>query len=625
VSEVFSGVASIVAKDSQNIHEASDLLPDQHIGSPLYFRHGPNNDEYMMIPVMDFSDDHQRGGSVLVVDRNGCPVTSSDCSFDANSVISLGDNSTTFYPTQISSIESTNGGIQFIITGMGVGDQGTRTPMVASIQMGAESVEEHLENHQSANGVCSLDSCQLVSLQGNVTGDALPDTAGGMLVHNGALYFSAMTKANSEALVLYRSEATAVQQQNESVDVEAIELYTQDTLNGRIVTAMADRPVHMDGSDFVPVCLSRTITCDQGTMQQQEVEENESFYAPSVSSLWHWVAPTCYAAESNSGSGSENVGIDVDGEEDGDVGGFNPMGGTEAGAGSVNEHILQNENGQEGTQANTGNSCNPQQANDGKIYLYDLAGVRAPILLANHNYACNSLQNIEGSLLVSGRLTTQIISNAGIELAVQSDGAQAAQIYTDEMTDPVNGIYADGFYVDEAAFTDSSMQEVQSPIITWNSGTHVQAFPDGTLGVSIGNRTVPFSGGGLDQQNVITVDVQANDPGGRIVSNIQTDWTNLNQSDIRTAQTIGEDALADRSVLLAGELYANPNYGGLRTAPMPIPSIFPSMDEQAWQKFFVDFYHPSDIDGQYYYNQEIPSDLSICGQSADANLCTYVQ
>jgi hypothetical protein len=272
--------------------------------------------------------------------------------------------------------------------------------------------------------------------------------------------------------------------------------------------------------------------------------------------------------------------------------------------------------------------CEHTPLEDGFVVLYDMAGVQSPITVAEHNYTCTALQSVGDNLMVGGRLITQIIHEQTLEDILSGQLAQGdadfPMLYTDEMYNSVTGQYADAYYPLGVNFSGGGDQYASA--ITWNSGTMVQLFDDGRLGVAMGNRLIPVTGSALSEQTVITMDM---DPGGmqdRIFSNIRTELANLNTSRVSNMYHEGQTTFSTDAVL-PGVMYGGTDGKGgpRRTEPMALPLISEEpMDESQWKDFFLDYYDPADRRGGVDYNVAVPADgPGPCNANSIPSTCQF--
>ncbi|MEZ4818621.1 MAG: hypothetical protein R3A45_01540 [Bdellovibrionota bacterium] len=578
------------AKASGDIHSVSGLGAKEHIGKPLYFRNPSDDQDYIILPVMNLDETNPAAGKLLFLDRDGCPVTGG-CPTPENApptnefIVSFGDANNKFYPSHVETI-NVNGQTKLLIGGMGM-VAGTRSPMMATIDVGSGSIHSALTN-ATPGTLCSMANCTLHVLSAQAAGTSMKDTASGMLYHNNEVWVSSLTKsdpANGE-VTMYKSTLGA----SGFGSFTQVTLNTGNTAQDRVVSAVGDKFFNHNGVVYLPVCLSRTLPCTRtpagggGIIISPPPNGGGGTLGNSASldHLWRRLnlVDTCYADEETVGGGIGTVSVE-----------------------------------------NTGTPCTAAAQEDGKIYLYPASGTGSPIHIADHNYLCTTLQSVGNNLMVGGKLVTQVLHEEEI-LAVLESGDTPPLLYTDEIADAGSSSYADAYLTFNSAFPESTATvggEVSyyGPTITWNSGTNVNVFNDGSLGVALGNRYIPSSGGNMFQQSVITMDMNPGGMNDRVVSNILTVMSNLNQSNV--SSSFHEQKLnLSGDVVLPGVMYYSQS--SPRTEVMPLPYIETAMSETKWFEFFLDYYDPKDRVTDTDYNIETPDETqAVCTNSIPAS------
>lgn len=558
------------AKDSGDIHTVSGLGPTEHIGKPLYFRNPNDDQDYVILPVLNLDENATDAGKLLFLNRDGCPVTagcptSGSAPSDYEFIVSFGDSSNQFYPTHVETVTDSGGNSVLLVGGMGMSG-GVRTPMMATIEVGTGDMASILDS-SSGGTLCSIPNCTLHTL--NTGSASIRDTASGVFELNGEIWMSSLTKssADDDDLVLYKTTLNT----SGSLDpITQVTLNTGNTTKDRVVTAVGDKPFHFEGVDYIPVCLSRSIPCHRDVESTETGTEAET--SAFLQNVFEAISPvqTCYAT----GSGSSDP-------------------------------------------------CDAGPLEDGKIYLYPLDGSSSPKHIVDHNYLCTALQSVGDNLLIGSRLVTQVADQEEI-LNVLKGIEEPLILYTDEIASQSSDIYADAYLTYNSAFNAKPVPgqppSPYGPFITWNSGTNVHKFHDGSLGVALGNRKIPDTGTDINEQSVITMDM---DPGGmsdRVTSNIRTEYANLNASGVSSSFHEEQINLSGH-VVLPGTMYytsAKP-----RTSVMGLPYLEDSMDESDWLEFFMDIYDPKDRERDIDYNIDNPNPSSAadCSDSIPAT-CT---
>jgi|GEM_PF-2710494 len=579
---------------SDDLHRISELAPQEQMGKPIYYKSYADDAAFIVTPVMDLSRSGEKG-KLVFTHRNGCPakescalaesITERATQFDF--VVEFGDDQHQFFPSQVQEVTDANGHKSLVVGGLGLKD-GQRVPMMARVNLGDRTMSEVLAPSVNGSGLCSIANCELHILDQQSLGQKIRDTAGGFFQQGNELYVSSLTKAasNEKYVRLFKTE---LKSDGIYADFSEVVLDVGETGQGRVITAVSNAPIHYKGEQYLPICLSRSIPCMDG-MQY----EDNTVAPPAEPSQ---VPP----AEDDQASVIEASLIKV-------LNFFNPIG----------ECLAQG-----------ATPCDFKDQSDGKIMLYPLSGTGTPVEVAQHNYLCSSLQTVGTNLLVSGKLVTQPLKGDYI-LDVIDGHKGPKKMYTDELAsigfnDPDNiedgALYADGYLTLKSGFEEDfevemdmmNQEENYGSSITWNTGTSITQFPDGSLGFALGNKNNDPNGTSDPVQNVITVDMS---PGGmrdRVTSSINTALDNLSAS-IVTSSYHGASQEFKGEVIIPGVMlvdFIDPaegqGYEG-RTARMPIPRLLPpaEMDQGAWIDFFFDYHDPKDqVTGKDYAAKQI--------------------
>ena len=225
---------------------------------------------------------------------------------------------------------------------------------------------------------------------------------------------------------------------------------------------------------------------------------------------------------------------------------------------------------------------------DGGVYLYNLSTPSAPIQIAQHNFRCTSLQNVNGNLLIGGKLINQIEKKEVIDSIVQGATTTVPMIYTDEVAFEDSGVknYADGYYRSMSGPKSGEALRAALPVFGWNTGLSVQKTSKTNFSIVLGNRTMisTTNRGNVDQQDFTIVNIDMGGMENRVLATIKTDFNNLNQSDV--SAKFNEDQMNMPDVLLPGNFYTPTTP---RQTLAAIPLLKPTMTEANWFDFVMDY------------------------------------
>ena len=262
---------------------------------------------------------------------------------------------------------------------------------------------------------------------------------------------------------------------------------------------------------------------------------------------------------------------------------------------------------------------------DGKILLYNLTTPgSAPIEIANHNFKVNSMASMNGNLVFSGKLVTQIMKEEDIAALIQGNQTTVPTYYTDELANyiPATGStpavkeYADGYFTLSQAYQNQSSNTYQQ-VLGWNTGFNATKTGDMSFGFVLGNQsymniTSPKPAT-YQQQDFTTLSVNFGGMSERVIAAIDTDFNNLEASQVVAKYDKQESKLPN--VLLPGVMYAATKP---RSEAAPLPALQKTMDEKAWVAFYQDFVDIADHSANQTPIQYLPDPnaaLFQCGNS----------
>jgi hypothetical protein len=541
-NDQFQEAGRTLANSSGNL--ADNLLDfnGKMIGQPLYMKRGGTStqatdlyipgsgDIDVVVPVSSLnaaSETFENGKLVLFKDDGTLAGTSED---DTEIRFSAGANSY-FYPSTMT--ETTSGGYTTVLVGgFSVTTDNpsnpttvTRTPTMATITFDSSftfreyvAANNNISNFAgqqctsgtcTTGGGCSLLNCKLKTIAPSefVSGTSpasigrLKDTSAGIATDGGDVYVASMTRSigADSTMSIYKTNTSMTQFTEKVVDDTGIS-------SQRVISALAQSPITIAGTKYLPICTSRSIST---------------------------------AAQSN-----------------------------------------------------------PQE--DGKILLYDLSGATAaPIEIATHNYKCKTLTTMGGSLVVAGKLVTQVITDEEIA-AIVAGNQPAKPVYTDEVANHIRqtntNIYADGYYTLSGAYVNPVPTAPSGPtyqnVLGGHTGFSSMQLDPLTYGVVMGNKSMmiypgrpgdpPING---EQNDFTTMTVNFGGMAERVIASIDTDFGNLNASGVVTKYGRGESKIP--AILLPGNLYSNDL--SPRTTPAKLPAVATTMDDREWFDFYQDY------------------------------------
>lgn len=544
---------------------------NEQIGKPLYLNYGSSSNSEVVVPASTFQStneglmDLSSKGALYVYNPQGCAVNPTNgCDPSANHsaiTFNLGTDKR-FFPNTVAQVTLDNGDRRIIVGGVAMTNKDDSGRAVVSRVPGIGVITLHpgetLASKLASSGgtpTCSISGCEWHQID-NVT-----DTANYALVdtahiatdpsHTDTIYVATMTKQSGEASTssVYKGIWNGTSY-NYSRFAGVV-----GTEDGKIISAISDHPIKVGNETYLAVCLTKKMSsscggeCVSGVIPE-EINPNDP-------------------APPNLGGGAGGSG--------GTPGRGNDAGGSSGGVTNSN------------TLADT----------LGEIQLVRQgSGALSPgITLIRHNYRCSAInEDLNGNLIVSGRLTVQPIPYAAVKKAVEYSAIPAASdkqqllltnnvLYLDEAVSVENAqtIYADYYQVDPSTYEDP---RGDTQYIGWLTGTSTVEFADGTFGMVNGNKyrvatdlneakevvkATEYSNAGISKIELAGM----ND---RVVATIQTDPNNINNSIISATYAKRSNELP--SVYIPGSFMVDSVH--IRATPTPLPSVTPSMSEQSW-------------------------------------------
>lgn len=510
------------ADNSENVTDTNSLNNEQQIGQPLYFRNPGSDDISVITPItyLNKSDGTFQNGKLVVMNKSGCPITSNSCLQDSASEItfqSSGDNSY-FYPNTMVQVTDDPTKNKILVGGFSVTvDNSTlpptikREPAMAKIEFPIDqTLYDTMKGNTSSGTLCSLSGCKLEYLDTSSLGageDRFKDTAGGFATDSdNNVYVASLTHENGSdsSLSIYKTRFGGASPLGLK-PFEEVVVDSSGVAEDRVISAIAQSPIKINGTDYLPMCLSRSLA-------------------------------------------------------DGGI---------------------------------------PQT--DGKIYLYNLAGTAtAPIEIGKQNFKCTSLQQVNGNLLIGGKLVFQVMQYEEIAAIVNGDTIVVPTFYTDEIAQHIDAgdinYYADAYKTLPSIYNEPAPSDYQQ-VLGYNTGLSASPLSPTEFGIVVGNRAMISQDGGVtgtetvDQQDFTTLTVTMGGMAERVLATINTDAQNLNRSEV-DAQ-FGEAQLDIPSVLLPGVFYFNPVTP--RQILAALPTITTGMSEANWFDFYIDYIDIHDL------------------------------
>ncbi|MEZ4845633.1 MAG: hypothetical protein R2877_01290 [Bdellovibrionota bacterium] len=364
--------------------------------------------------------------------------------------------------------------------------------------------------------------------QNSILSSRLRDTAGGIAVDGDKVYVASMTRTNASdsTLSIYETNSSMNNFVEKTVDT------TGSISSSRVISAIAQAPINVEGVKYLPVCTTRSVDA-AGTSTPQE---------------------------------------------------------------------------------------------DGKIILYNLTtSGQPPIEIANHNYKCKTLTAMGSNLVVAGNHVTQVMNQEEIAAVVSGAQPTPKMLYTDEIYNHIKetntNIYADGYYTLPAAYVHpaAAPQQYQNVLGNHTGFTAMQLDPL-TFGVVMGSRA---NVDGFDkygnqanivQQDFTTMTVNFGGMAERVIASIDTDFGNLNASEVVTKYGQGESRIP--AIILPGNLYSRVSRGEEpRTTPALLPQLQTGMTENQWFEFFQNYNTAAADNGPLHFMPSPVEATFACGNS----------
>jgi len=504
---------------SGNVHNIGQMLNFEQIGRPLLYEDG-DDEKYVMIPLSSLLDIGSESaladqgifykGKLVFFKPNGC-AASDNCgnNFDqsaytpgasAQYVVHFGDDQRDFYPTHVQEILDEGFKPHLVVSGMGV-EGGKIKPMVATLAVAADkTIPEQLSEISVNNSDgCSVDKCKLQTLKDSPTSTGtIHDAVNGFLHHDNKMFTVALSKDDpfDQKIEIFQ---TSINSSGGVEDFLRLKEVNTSLARGRVVTAVSDKPLLLDGKPYAPVCLSRSLPCTSS-------------------------CPEGYAADE-----------------------------------------------------------------DGRVVLLSLdpSAEGGLVEVASHNYKCSSLDTFGDHLFVGGRLKNTVITPdeiKGISLGYQTP----VIINTDEKAEENENHYADTFAVDVSGLKGPDGAAIdQNSDFTWNTGMHIQTFSNGRIGAVFGNRFLDEADANISDQSVLSVQLSKAGEALKLLTSIQTDMRNLNNSLVHMLFS-EQDLELPSGGILPGRLVA---FNSPRGKMLPLPDITSNMTNM-WLPFFLNLNNP---------------------------------
>lgn len=536
----------------------------ENIGKPLYLVNA-NGENEMLVPVSTLVLDGNGNmagssdGAIYVYNANGCAVNDSSCAPTSDSVIKfIAGNNTKFFPNTIAQVSLGNGQRRIIVGGIAITNaEGSvvRKPGFGYIDLSdSQTLTNALDNAQGGTDTCSIKNCHWKTVETN-TADLmnLTDSANISVNPNepNEIYVAPMTKKvgkSSMSSVFRGVWSGSAYSFSKFADI-------QGTESSKVVTAISDKPVRILGTDYLAVCVSKSMddTCNGECMtkstSQTSVEVNQTVLQ------------------------AQGVGDHSEGDEEVSEG-TGKGGGSPVDVYGEIKLIKQGSGILEGQQG---------------------------ITIVKHNYRCSSLSVDSGNnLIVSGRLTIQPIPYQEIKAAALKGTSDRANdiLFLDEIASGSgsNAVYADYYQVDPQTYA----AEATPQYIGWLTGVSAVEFSNGTFGILNGNKmklaanymengtgaTQEFSNAGISEVRLAGIS-------DRVVASIETDPTNINKSVITATYVAQTSELP--SVYIPGKFFVDP--ANPRLNPTPLPSMPATISESSWFSLYMSMLTPQGDDG----------------------------
>ncbi|MCB0326333.1 MAG: hypothetical protein KDD52_01830 [Bdellovibrionales bacterium] len=223
-------------------------------------------------------------------------------------------------------------------------------------------------------------------------------------------------------------------------------------------------------------------------------------------------------------------------------------------------------------------------------------------IVATHNYRCGGVVNLDGNMVIAGRLLNQTISQTELENIVSGAGS-APMLYLDEIAGQDSGggnKYADAFFVDPTSYSSEGLNQAgQGQRVSWLSGVSGVKLDDGKYNLVASNnfRVTPDGGSTLlDYQDAGIFQLTTAGMTEKVFASIQTDFSNLNASDVSASLILSEGDQIP-SVFPAGQFYTAPSTESSPRGPTSLPSMPPAISEQGWIELYNEMMSQQSEDG----------------------------
>ncbi|MEZ4704471.1 MAG: type II secretion system protein [Bdellovibrionota bacterium] len=238
---------------------------------------------------------------------------------------------------------------------------------------------------------------------------------------------------------------------------------------------------------------------------------------------------------------------------------------------------------------------------EGYVVLYPLDPTTGDVtnttstIVANHNYRCGGVSNLDGNMVISGRLVNQTITKGELEDIV-STTVSPKTLALDETVGVDSGgntKYADSFFVDPSVYANSGLnQEGKGQRVSWLSGVSGIKLDDGKYNmVATNNFRVEQSGYLFDYQDAGIYQLTTGGMKEKVFSSIQTNFSNLNESTVSSSLILSEENDVP-AAFPPGKFYSHPMETDQPRGATALPSLDPAMSEEGWAKLYEEMMNP---------------------------------
>ena len=552
--------------DYLNTTRSTSGVMNQQIGRPLYLLNGANSSE-VIVPVSDFevTSDGRMGsesaGALYVYDTEGCAVNGDSCAPSVKSSIKFTLGEAKFFPNSVVQVESADGSRRILVGGVAMDFNGrgelVRKPSLAIITLDQNETLKNQLSENNPTSTCSIPNCDVKYID-RVNGiEDFVDTA--LLSVDPSnpdnLYVATMTKLGGEITKSSVFKGTW----NGSDYSYSRFASVMGTEEGKLVTAISDRPIQIGTTKYLAVCTTKKISSScggDGCIDKFSPVPTETSLAGSSSALGE-----IKLLKQGDGTDVENSGI------------------------VIAKHNYRC------SSLNVDNNQNIIVSGRLTSQPISFQSIKQAVANQRNSSYIRSVLYLDEAVRVEGA-TTYYADYYQVDPSTYSNSSNIQ--YIGWLTGTSTVEFPDGTF---GMVNGNKIRVPTGEVQNCREGRNCAESDDGNLvsadaGKTPGKGEVPgatyteFSNAGISRVELAGM----ND---RVVATIETDPNNINNSVISATYSVRSTELP--GVYVPGTFYTTS--GHPRTTPTPLPAVSPAMSEQSWYQLYQSLMTPRDDSG----------------------------